>query len=227
MGHFMFGDFFRRWRIVAVLFLSILLSALCFALVSIESSGRWPADWPKELEQFRKQAKAIGVAAGNQEDVFEISFRSREEFEKVWPVILTLKSEGAPLTLTTAGSAPGWAGLFDNNEPIVRIYALSYSSGPRTTPDGNKIRPAPSWPDSVKLPNGQLPKYVRLSDDKNTWVSADANHNLFKGFEYRARIEIELVVDGKIIDLNRVQLHSDTPIIDKRIFVNTNSPNKD
>ena len=214
-------DVFKCRRVIAFSVFSIcLLPCLCFGLVQITNRGTWPADWPEELEQYRKQAKTIGVAAGNQEDVFEISFRSREEFEKIWPVILTLKSEGTPLTLTTAGSAPGWAGLFDNNEPIVRIYAPSYSSGPRTTPDGNIIRPVPPWPDSAKPPWGQLPKYVRLSDDMTTWVPADANHKLLKGFEYRARIEIELVVDGKIIDLNRVRLPADTLIIDKREFTN-------
>ena len=224
-GHFMSGDFFRHGKMVGVLVLLILLSALCFALVSIEGSGRWPADWPKELESYRGQAKTIGVAAGNHEDVFEISFRSREQFEKIWPVIQTLKSEGAPLTLTTAGSAPGWAGLFDNNEPVVRIYAPSYT-GYVEGADGRKLKPSPPWPDSVKLPNGQLPKYVWLSDDKTTWVPADTNHNSlkgFKGFEYRARIEIEIVVDGKIIDLNRVRLPENTPIIDRRIFVHINN----
>ena len=32
----------------------------------------------------------------------------------------------------------------------------------------------------------------------------------------RARIDIELVVDGNIVDLNRIPLPADTPIIDKR-----------
>jgi hypothetical protein len=32
----------------------------------------------------------------------------------------------------------------------------------------------------------------------------------------RARIDIELVVDGDIVDLNRIGLPMDTPIIDKR-----------
>ena len=31
-----------------------------------------------------------------------------------------------------------------------------------------------------------------------------------------ARVDIELVVDGRIIDLNRIQLPADTPIIDNR-----------
>ena len=32
----------------------------------------------------------------------------------------------------------------------------------------------------------------------------------------RARIDIELIVDGKIVDLNRIPLPIDTQIIDKR-----------
>jgi hypothetical protein len=215
---------------IAILVSSILLTPLlCFGLVMTTDHGTWPANWPKELEPYREQAKTIGVAAGNQEDVFEISFRNREQFEKIWPVILTLKSDGAPLTLTTAGSPPGWAGLFDNNEPIVRIYAPSYTTNTVKTPDGKTVqRPVPPWPDSAKLPNGQLPKYVWLSDDKTTLVPADTNHNPLRGFEFRARIEIELVVDDNTIDLNRIRLPENTPIIDRRLFVHTNNPlNKD
>ena len=32
----------------------------------------------------------------------------------------------------------------------------------------------------------------------------------------RARLDIELIVDGDIVDLNRIPLSADTPIIDKR-----------
>jgi hypothetical protein len=222
----MSGNVLRCWKVVAVLVSSILLSTLCSGMVETTDSGRWPASWPKELEPYREHAKTIGVHAGSQEDVFEISFRSREQFEKIWPSILTLKSEGAPLTLITAGSAPGWAGLFDNNEPLVRIYAPSYTSR-HPTPDGKTIWPAPPWPYSAYLPNGHLPEYVWLSDDKTTWVPADVNHNPMKGFEFRARIEIELVIDGQIINLNRVRLPGDTPIIDKRTFKHTSSATDD
>ena len=98
----------RRCRAIAAGVSAILLvSPLCFGLVEILGEGRWPADWPKELEAYRGQAKTIRVGAGNHEDVFEISFRSRDEFEKIWPVVLKLKSEGAPLTLISAGSGPG------------------------------------------------------------------------------------------------------------------------
>jgi len=215
------SDVSMRWgAIVLAVSVGLFASCLCLGLVQTMGHGTWPADWPKELEPYRGQAKTIGVAAGNQEDVFEIPFRNREEFEKIWPVILRLKSEGAPLTLTTAGSAPGVAGLFDNSKPLVRIYAPSYTTSYMTTPDGKTLKPSPPWPKSAKLPNGQLPKYVVLSDDKTTWVPADANHNPLKGFEFRARIECELVVDGKFIDLNRIRLPANTPIVDNRKLEN-------
>ena len=35
-------------------------------------------------------------------------------------------------------------------------------------------------------------------------------------YRRRARIDIELIVDGDIVDLNRIPLPTDTPIIDKR-----------
>ena len=110
--------------------------------------------------------------------------------------------------------------MFDNNTPIVRIYAPSYTTRSVETPDGRGIKPSPPWPDSARLPNGQLAKYVVRSDDHTTWVPADANHQGSKGFEFRAKIEIELVIDANIIDLNRIHLPADTPIIDKRIFEN-------
>jgi len=55
-----------------------------------------------------------------------------------------------------------------------------------------------------------------LADPNTTWLTpflADPNRPLNK---WRARIDIELVVDGRIIDLNRIQLPADTPIIDNR-----------
>ena len=36
-----------------------------------------------------------------------------------------------------------------------------------------------------------------------------------KGFRHRARIDIVLVVDGNIVDLNRMPLPANTPIVDR------------
>ena len=69
---------------------------------------------------------------------------------------------------------------------------------------------------------------VAKSEDGNTWLPVereeprgfmwipDAVRKPPRGSMYRVRTEIELVVDGRIIDLNRILLPPDTPIIDRR-----------
>jgi hypothetical protein len=53
-----------------------------------------------------------------------------------------------------------------------------------------------------------------MSEDGNTWIPVEEEKP--RGFMNRARTEIEFVVDGTIIDLNRILLPPDTPIIDRR-----------
>jgi hypothetical protein len=50
-----------------------------------------------------------------------------------------------------------------------------------------------------------------------TWVPVQPGDEN-KGFYYRARVDLELVADGEIIDLNRIKLPTEIPIIDKRKF---------
>ena len=59
---------------------------------------------------------------------------------------------------------------------------------------------------------GGLPEYVSNQDGK--WVAYDGKER--KGFLHRARVDIVLITDGKIVDLNRIRLPADTPIIDNR-----------
>ena len=58
---------------VLILFL-ILISNTSFAMISVSDKGLWPDSWPKELEQYRSQARTHRVAHGILEDVYEISF---------------------------------------------------------------------------------------------------------------------------------------------------------
>ena len=61
--------------------------------------GRWPTDWPKELEPLRKQARTlVGPDAGSRH--YAISFADREAFEAAWPHILSVKSKEAPIFLS-------------------------------------------------------------------------------------------------------------------------------
>ena len=80
-------------RIVAACGLSVVLFAAVAsrAMIEIEEHGSWPSDWPKALEPLRDHARTLCVANGTQEDIYEITFSDRAEFEKVWPSLLSLR----------------------------------------------------------------------------------------------------------------------------------------
>jgi hypothetical protein len=121
-----------------------------------------------------------------------------------------------------------------NGSATVRIYAPSggYSSkgglGATALPeiqaavrDGRALYAGPPWPKAIVGPEGELPEYVvseKGEDGRLTWVETDprkAGEEL-KGFYNRARIDIDLVVDGKAIDLNRVKLPENVRVVDRR-----------
>jgi hypothetical protein len=204
--------------------LAVSMSSLtAVAAVMDYEIGSWPRTWPKELEPLRNNAHTYEVATALHEDVYEIRFRDRDAFERVWPILLGLKSKGGQLTLAKIESpASNQVVLFSNERPAVRILAPPAGTVVRSTSSGSVAMVfGPPWPDSALLPDGQLPEYVKMgdADGEKTWIPATlprGNEVPFPGFMYRARIDMELVVDGKIIDLNRIQIPPDTPIIDKR-----------
>jgi hypothetical protein len=229
-------------RVVTLQLVLCLLLSLAvvpgWALVETANTGRWPADWPEELEPFRGRAQTTGVATGLQMNIYQIPFETHEEFQSVWPVILDLKSKGGTLTLSYVGSeAPGWPGC-SNEEPCVRIHAPSggvtqsrppegvtapevpadptYQDMQKLVEAGMALNAAPPWPESAYLPNGDLSEYVASEwvDGRLTWLPAEIGAE--RGFLHRARVDIELVVDGDVIDLNFTHIPDDTRIIDKR-----------
>ena len=195
------------WLAVAVL--GGLASSVCFALVMTVSEGTWPASWPKELEAFRAQARTVDVAHGIQETVYEIPFENREAFEAAWPHILSLKSAGAPLILAKSPSAYGVSGT--TAHAGVRILC----------PVGGEL-PGLSiaWPDAdfpwtipITPARETLSEYVTMENGVPVPATPGDGRT---AFYYRARVDIELIVDGDVVDLNRVALPNDTPIIDRR-----------
>jgi len=189
--------------------IALLAASWCLALVMVSNEGKWPDTWPEELEALRAQARTLDVGTGLQETVYEIPFTSSEEFEAAWPHILAVKSEGAPLILLKSPSRSVDVSM----DAGVRIHSPSRGSVSET-PDGKQLKVGPPWPDDIKSEAGVLPAYVVNKDGK--WVAADERDVGRIGFLYRARVDIELVVDGKIVDLNRIPLPANTPIIDKR-----------
>ncbi len=238
--------------IVSVL-VTFALPPICFSLAMTQDKGKWPDSWPQEMEPLRNKAKTIEFTAGNQEDIYEIHFSDRDQFEHFWPVILSLKTPGAPLRLSRIN--PDYQGsLLSYARPAVRIYAppQSASSGPggdegeamaklneemlNASPEkrkelkqefarllrkqkeqGKSLQSGPPWPKEIISDSGELPEYVHAEevDGKRRWVPAMRDGKRV-GFLYRARIEIELIVDGNVIDLNRILLPPESFIIDKR-----------
>jgi hypothetical protein len=195
----------------AVGYVAVLAAALllCSTTVSGDvgsvTEGLWPDSWPKELEPYRARATTLDFGTGTDLTVYEIPFRDREDFESAWPHILSLKSKGAPLILVRSPSAYGPSTL----EVGVRILSPPDRCEYTSDADGSKVKPGPPWPASARLPSGELPEYVIMSGGK--WVPPP------KGVGYvRARQDIMLVCDGDIVDLNRIRLPADTPIIDRR-----------
>ncbi|MHC4676321.1 MAG: glycoside hydrolase domain-containing protein, partial [Planctomycetota bacterium] len=158
--------------------------------------------------------------------VYEIGFTSRAEFEAAWPHILVVKSKKAPLTLLSSPDKK----LVETVKAGVRILSpltgtfvtpegLRYPPGALAIPDGKFLKIGPPWPDHIKSQSGALPKYAVYENGK--WLPyTDKKAKEYSGKKRycltRARIEIELVVDGDIVDLSRIPLPLDTPIIDKR-----------
>ena len=193
-------------------------SSLCFALVAETQSGTWPGSWPKELEPFRKRARTVDFATGTREKMYAIPFETCEEFEKVWGHILKLKSKGASLILEKSPCA--YPGIGSAKERGVLILCPASESAARF-PDGTTLYAGPQhWPESIKSPNGELPEYVVAGVGEGgqgrRWVPFDRKKGDQIAFRHRARVDIILVTDGKVIDLNRIPLPPDTPIVDRR-----------
>jgi len=197
--------------------LILLIAHTANGLWEEDKTGTWPQSWPKEMELLRAHARSIGVANGTQESIYEIHFSDRDEFEKAWPIILSLKTYGAPVRLYRVGSehAQGLHQLESNALPTVRMYAP-----PRVTrllPDGKQELIGSPWPKEIVGPHGEMPEYVRENSRSDpTLVPSDLDRRKWREFNYRARIDIDLVLDGTVLDLNRVQLPTDTPIVDHR-----------
>jgi hypothetical protein len=190
---------------ILVFLATLVFSPEVFAAARIIDTGTWPNSWPKELEPLRKDARTYSLMAGIQEVIYEIRFKDRDTFERYWPILLGVKSKGAPLTLKkVASEGPKQEFWLTDETSAVRIYATPGASGP-------------PWLESARMPDGRLSEYVvqEKVNDERTWIPATREKD-FQGILFRARIDLEVVVDGKIIDLNRIRIPSDTPIIDNR-----------
>lgn len=186
----------------------VLLAGASFAAIMYHSKGKWPEAWPEALDPLREQAETIYVANGTQETVYQIPFHSQEEFEQAWPHILAVKSPGGVLILDD------WPSRYaaENMGPGVRL--ICPNSGASTSTDQNGVTLEWRWPPENVDPTYEPPEYV--VQEGGAWVPYTPSEQ-FRGFRNRARVDVMLVVDGDIVDLNRIRLPEDTKIIDRRL----------
>lgn len=208
-------------------------------LVFTRDGGSWPSDWPAELEPLRGSAKTIDVGTGTQEQIYEITFESSDDFLKAWPALLQVRTPGSPLRFRQVSvSEPkkgSWESIVSNSKPKVRIYAPVSNStrvgrvadyGPdQPIPAGKKPKMlpftlGPPWPQELLTREGGLPEYVHAIPQNGKAVLVEVKSGERpRGFGYRARVDIEIVVDGKVIDLNRIEFPKDALIMDHRFEV--------
>jgi inosose dehydratase len=191
----------RRWCVMLLAGSMLIVTGVtpALGLRREQPYGAWPTSWPIALDAYRADATTHDLAAGNQETWFEIPVKSPADFDRIWPAVLAVRSEGAPITLRAG------------DEPKVIVKAPAYDAT-LELPNGKRLDSGPPWPDSARLPDGRLPEYVAVEGGR--WVPTERDAR--KGFMFRARVELELVADGRIVDLNRTFLPQDAPIVDQR-----------
>ena len=211
-----------KCHVLGVILGCLLVPSLCFAIVMTSRKGDWPDTWPKELTPLRSQARTVQVAHGIQETVYEIPFKKRETFERAWPHILKVKSKGAPLILEQGPFTYNVSGSEVACGVMVLSPSLGHVAGRRSprvetrneaeklVKQGKMLRAGPPWPKYLYSAEGKVPEYVGVDEKDGTlrWAPADRGN--------RARVDIILITDGRIIDLNRIQLPANTFIIDNR-----------
>jgi hypothetical protein len=209
---------FRSSKFTLSMIIIVFAASISFAMYEIDDTGTWPDTWPNELESLRKQSRTLSHS--NFGHIYEITFTRRDQFELAWPHILKVKSKEAPIILIE--SPDKFRNFGASMKAGVRILApmtgafeppqnASYPLTPEVASKMLKI--GPPWPDDIKSKSGALPEYVVAKDGQ--WA-AYTNEMPAELRMRRARTEIQLIVDGDIVDLNRIPLPPDTPIIDRR-----------
>ncbi|MDM8004712.1 MAG: hypothetical protein QUV05_00970 [Phycisphaerae bacterium] len=201
-------------------------SGVSFAVIFFEDRGAWSSDWSKELEPCRARASTISEQPIGGGEVYTIPFADRGDFEKIWPVLVTLKSKGAPLILRSGGvevrrRCPVFSDVSldlsgvkkdDSAEPDDWISAVRLRTVAKESKEYCAGWPVGTYP-GVKIYAPSTSCYAKGS---SAYAGAEAQDHSTMG---RSTTVIELFVgDGKVIDLNRIRLPAETPIVDNRVF---------
>ena len=212
----------------------LLPAKLGFASETWGVGGEWSEEWAEELEPLRRDAFTWSWRMAYRAHTYYIPFEDRDTFERYWPLLLSLKSKGGRLVLRSVEtelddpsilesstpdlSAP-WSIRFSESETLLRGCLVPHVRILAPFPDGwasLKLKVGPPWPEYVLSPSGELPEYVRVEEvnGKKRWAASQTNTG--PGWCTRARIDLELILDGETINLNRIPLPADTLIVDER-----------
>jgi hypothetical protein len=187
-----------------VLWAALAGSGVCFAMIWGQDTGAWSADWPKELEPYRKRASSMSERPIGGGVVYTIPFADQRDFEKMWPVILSLKSKGAPLILRSGGVEMKRQWNFGSTpEPQSGDSSALRVSRTEQRPEGVYPGVKIFAPQASLFPKGSSGHVNAAASDRSTMG--------------RSTVEVELFVgDGQVVDLNRIRLPEETPIVDRR-----------
>ena len=184
------------------------------AAVFIRYTGDWPETWPKALEPLRKQSKTYrrGIPL-TEETVYVIAIHNKAEFKRAWDALLKVKSAQAPITLLDKSSGrPSPGSEIDlENFPVIRVRAPN--RGGVGHPGGQTLKFGPPWPKRLRNDDGSLPEFVHFvqAGDRIDWAAGKGG-----SFSYRCRTELEVVVDGEIIDYGSITIPEGTSVVDRR-----------
>ncbi len=176
--------------------------------------GLRPQVWSKDQQTIFQQRTSFRGWYFQFDDVrealLELRCDSQADFEKLWPALVSVKSKGAPIILKKGESS------YRGGPVVVRSVGILY---PLRNREGLS-RPGidPNLLASVLRSSDRPPEYVTAAGKPFTGVlprPAPKRYELPEPL-YRVRTDIMLVVDGDTIDLNRIPLPEDTPIIDER-----------
>ncbi|NND95785.1 MAG: hypothetical protein HKN47_00480 [Pirellulaceae bacterium] len=195
---------------------TLIATPFSFAMWEISNEGLWPKSWPAELEPLRSQSRTLHHTGYT---MYHIPFKDRDQFESVWPQLRIVATEGAPLTLArghdrwTAVDFDAGVVIFAPNTGQAMVFKDKEITvyGPNTDASvigDTFVKVGPPWPDDIRNESGNIPEYVVAKDNQwqPTTIDAMRADPLLSMRSQRARTEIRLIVDGKIVDLNRIEL---------------------
>lgn len=118
------------------------------SMVTVEDTHDWPESWPDVFNFYTEQSQTARIATGYQANWYQISFDTREDFERLWPAVASLLDNGSQVTIRAVGDpyTHNLGSDWDCRRPVLRIFAPPYNSiagfPPQIDQNGRRISSA-------------------------------------------------------------------------------------